>query len=445
MPRSLSLNFFAAWQRPDGADRPARLHPMLAALGAAALLAGCGASGQSGAGAAGKGGPGGAAPAPEVTVVTVQSQRVTLTTELAGRTSAYQIAEVRPQVGGILKERLFREGSTVKAGAPLYRIDAASYAAEVDRAQAALARAEANVASTELRAQRYEELVTIDAVSKQARDDATVALKQAVADVAAAKAALQTAKINLGYTTVTAPIGGQIGRSSLTAGALVTASQATPMATIQQLDPIYVDVTQSSADLMRMRRDLASGALKAAGPDQARVRLLLEDGSTYPLEGKLQFTEVSVDPASGSVTLRAVFPNPRQQLLPGMYVRAVLEEGVRENGLLVPQQAVTRDPRGGAVAMVVAADGTVQPRMLKTERTVGSSWLVTDGLAAGDRVIVEGLQKVRPGSPARAVERGSAPAAGATPGAVGTPAPAGAAPFKDGQAGTKAPEAKGAK
>lgn len=408
------------------------LSAALAAVIGAALLAAC--SGQP-AGAPTKGAPGGQVP--EVTVVTVQPQRVVLTTELAGRTAAYQVAEVRPQVGGILKERLFREGSVVKAGAPLYRIDAASYEAEVERAQAALAKAEANVASTRLRAERYEELVTIDAVSKQARDDAAVALKQAVADVAAAKAALQTAKINLGYTTVSAPIGGQIGRSALTPGALVTANQATALATIQQLDPIYVDVTQSSTELMRMRRDLASGALKSAGADQARVKLQLEDGSPYGVEGRLQFSEVSVDPTSGSVTLRAVFPNPRQLLLPGMYVRAVLEEGVRDGAILVPQQAVTRDPRGNATALVVAADGTVQPRLLKTERTVGSAWLVTDGLAAGDRVIVEGLQKVRPGAPARAVERGAAPA-------TGTPAASGASGAATGGSPAATDAAKGA-
>ncbi|MCU0949943.1 MAG: efflux RND transporter periplasmic adaptor subunit [Burkholderiaceae bacterium] len=403
----------------------------LVAVFGALLLAAC--SGQP-AGTPAKGAPGGpGAPAPEVTVVTLQPQRVVLTTELAGRTSAYQVAEVRPQVGGILKERLFREGSVVKAGAPLYRIDPASYEADMARAQAVLARAEANVASTRLRAERYEELVAIDAVSKQARDDAAVALKQAVADVASAQAALQTAKINLGYTTVSAPIGGQIGRSTLTPGALVTANQANALATIQQLDPIYVDVTQSSTDLMRMRRDLASGALKSAGADQARVKLLLEDGSSYGAEGKLQFSEVSVDPTSGSVTLRAVFPNPKQQLLPGMYVRAVLEEGVREGAMLVPQQAVSRDPRGNAIAMIVAADGTVQPRVLRTERTVGSQWLVTDGLAAGDKVIVEGLQKVRPGAPARAVERGTQPAA--PPGAAPAAGPAAAGPVnKDGSA-----------
>lgn len=372
---------------------------------------------------------GAGAAAPEVTVVTLQAAQVPLTTELAGRTSAYQIAEVRPQVSGILKERTFREGSLVKAGAPLYRIDPATYQAAVAQAQATLARAEANVASTELRAQRYEELVTIDAVAKQTRDDAVVALKQAQADVAAARAALQTANINLAYTTVTAPISGQIGRSALTPGALVTANQATALATIQQLDPIYVDVTQSSNDLIRIRRDLASGALKSTGPDQAPVKLLLEDGSTYPLEGKLQFSEVSVDPTSGSVTLRAVFPNPKQQLLPGMYVRAVLSEGLRENALVVPQQGVTRDARGNAVALVVGADGTVQARQLKAERALGANWLVTDGLAVGDRVIVEGLQKVRPGAPARAVEKGAAAAAsGVAPAAQGDPAkPASAA------------------
>ncbi len=355
---------------------------------------------------------------PEVTVVTVRPERVALTTELAGRTSAYLVAEVRPQVGGILKERLYREGSEVKAGAPLYRIDPASYEAEVERAQAALAKAEANLATAKVKAVRYEELAAINFVSQDARDEVAVALKQAEADAAAARAALQTARINRGYTTVTAPISGLIGRSALTPGALVTANQAAALATIQQLDPIYVDVTQSSADLLRLRRDLASGRLKSAGADQARVKLLLEDGSAYPLEGRLQFSEVSVDPTSGAVTLRAVFPNPKQQLLPGMYVRAVLEEGVREDAILVPQQAVSRDPRGNAVALVVAADGTVQSRQLRAERAIGSQWLVSEGLAAGDRVIVEGLQRVRPGAPARAVEK-AAPAASPS-GAAGT-------------------------
>lgn len=403
---------------PSPAPMPSgRLLARLAIAAAAALiLAACGrqaADAQKGAGAP---------PATEVVVVTLAPRPVVLTTELAGRTSAYRIAEVRPQVSGLLQSRDFREGAEVKAGARLYQIDAASYRAEVDRAQAALAKAEANVATAKLKAERYEELVAIDAVSKQARDDAAVALKQAEADVASAKAALATARISLGYTTVTAPIGGRIGRSALTPGALVTANQATALATIQQLDPIYVDVTQSSAELMRLRRDLASGALKSAGPDQARVRLLLDDGSAYPLAGQLQFSEVSVDPATGSVTLRAMFPNPKQQLLPGMYVRAVLEEGVRESAIVVPQQAVSRDARGNAVAMVVAADGTVQSRLLRTERALGDQWLVSDGLVAGERVIVEGLQKVRPGAPAKAVERAAQPAAPATGDAAKAPA-----------------------
>ena len=361
---------------------------------------------------------------PEVTVVTVRQEPVALTTELAGRTSAYMVAEVRPQVGGILKERLFREGAEVKAGSPLYRIDPASYEAEVERAQAALAKAEANLATAKVKAVRYEELAAINFVSKDARDEVAVALKQAEADVAAARAALQTARINRGYTTVTAPISGLIGRSALTPGALVTANQATALATIQQLDPIYVDVTQSSADLLRLRRELASGRLKSAGAEQARVKLLFEDGSAYPLEGRLQFSEVSVDPTSGAVTLRAVFPNPKQQLLPGMYVRALLEEGVRENAILVPQQAVSRDPRGNAVALVVAADGTVQSRQLRADRAIGSQWLVSEGLAAGDRVIVEGLQRVRPGAQAKAVEKAAPPAAPAPAAAKADAAPA---------------------
>jgi membrane fusion protein (multidrug efflux system) len=393
---------------------------LAALLPAALLVAACQQGDKTPAGKA-------AAGPPEVTVITVQPAPVALTTELAGRTSAYQIAEVRPQVGGILKERLFREGAEVKAGAPLYRIDPASYDAEVERAQAALAKAEANLATAKVKAARYEELAAINFVSQDARDEVAVALKQAEADVAAGRAALQTARINRGYTTVTAPISGLIGRSALTPGALVTANQATALATIQQLDPIYVDVTQSSADLLRLRRELASGRLKSAGTDQARVRLLLEDGSAYPLEGRLQFSEVSVDPASGSVTLRAVFPNPKQQLLPGMYVRAVLEEGVREDAILVPQQAVSRDPRGNALALVVAADGTVQSRQLRADRALGDRWLVTEGLAAGDRVIVEGLQRVRPGAPAKAVERAAQPAA---PAPAPSPAKAEPAPVR---------------
>jgi membrane fusion protein (multidrug efflux system) len=403
----------------------ARFVCWLVALSAAgAMLAGCGRPGGEGASKAA------APPPPEVTVVTVRPQQVLLTTELAGRTQAYRIAEVRPQVGGLLKERLFQEGTEVKAGQPLYRIDPATFAADVERARAALIRAEANIATTRLRAERYAELVKINAISKQSYDDAEVAYKQAQADVAASRAALQSAQIALGYTTVMAPISGRIGRSSVTAGALVTANQTNALATIQQLDPIYVDVTQSSVELLRLRRDFASGVLTSAGPGQARVKLRLEDGSAYPQEGRLQFSEVSVDPTSGSVTLRAIFPNPQQQLLPGMYVRAVLEEGVREDAMLVPQQAISRDPKGSATALIVAPDGTVQARLLQTERTIGNDWLVTKGLAAGDRVIVEGVQKVRPGAVARAVEQrpgaapGAEPATSANapvPGAAGSP------------------------
>jgi membrane fusion protein (multidrug efflux system) len=360
---------------------------------------------------------GGGMPPPEVTVVTVQSRSVPLTTELAGRTAAHQIAEVRPQVDGIVKARLFKEGSDVKAGAPLYQIDAATYRAEVDRTQAALAKAEADLAANKLKAARYEELVSYDVVSKQARDDVAVALKQSEADVAAARAALEAARINLGYTTVTAPIGGRIGRSAVTAGALVTARQSAALATIQQIDPIYVDVTQSSTELIRLRREIASGAIRSDRTGAASVKLTLEDGSAYPLEGRLEFTEVSVDPTSGAVTLRAVFPNPQHQLLPGMYVRAILEEGSLQNAITVPQQGVTRDPRGDAIAMVVAADGTVQPRVLKVNRALGDQWLVTEGLASGDRVIVEGLQKARPGAHVKPVER-SAPGAEAAKGAT---------------------------
>jgi membrane fusion protein (multidrug efflux system) len=297
----------------------------------------------------------------------------------------------------------------------------------VAQATAALSKAQANVATNRLKAQRYEELAAIDAVSKQARDDAAVALKQSEADVEAAKATVLAAQINLGYTTVTAPISGRIGRSSVTPGALVTANQAAALATIQQLDPIYVDVTQSAADMMRMRRDIASGALKSNGGGATRVRLMLEDGSTYPATGKLEFAEVAVDPSSGAVTLRALFPNPNRQLLPGMYVRAILDEGTRSAALLVPQQAVTRDPLGKGVALVVGADGKVESRSLTIDRAVNDQWLITGGLNAGERVIVEGLQKARPGATVKPVERAATPAMSpAAAGAAGanTAAPA---------------------
>lgn len=345
--------------------------------------------------------------APEVGVVTLQSERIMLTTELPGRTSAYLIAEVRPQVGGIIQKRLFTEGSDVKAGEVLYQIDPAVYQATYNSAKAAFARAEANLIPIRLRAERYAELVKINAVSQQESDDATAALKQAEADVEGAKAAVETARINLDYTKVTAPISGRIGRSSVTNGALVTASQPAALATIQQLSPIYVDVTQSSAELLSLKQNLASGLLKSNSTAQAKVRLLLEDGSTYQLTGTLRFSEVTVDQSTGSVTLRAIFPNPNHTLLPGMFVRAILEEGVNEHAILIPQRGVTRNPAGDAVVMVVGGEEKVEPRVIKVLRTVGENWLVSEGLKAGDRVILEGLQKARPGTPVRAVPFGS--------------------------------------
>ncbi len=378
------------------------------------ILAGCLMA--AGCGKKGPAGPQGPGMQPEVGVVVIQPQRVALTTELPGRTSAYLIAEVRPQVGGIIQKRLFEEGADVKAGEVLYQIDPASYLAAYNSAKASLARSEANLNPARLKAGRYEELVKINAVSRQDYDDANAALKQAEADVEAGKAAVETARINLDYTKVTAPISGRIGRSSVTNGALVTANQSAALATVQQLSPIYVDVTQSSAELLHLKRSLASGLLKSNGAGQAKVKLLLEDGSAYPLPGTLAFSEVTVDQSTGSVTLRAIFPNPKQTLLPGMFVRAVVEEGVNEHAILVPQRGVSRDQGGNATVMVVGSEEKVEPRGIKVLRTVGENWLVSEGLKAGDRVILEGLQKARPGTPVKAVPFGSK--------AAGTPAAA---------------------
>lgn len=357
------------------------------------------------------------ASAPDVGVVDIQAQAITLTTELSGRTSAFQVSEVRPQVGGIIQKRLFVEGADVKAGQALYQIDPATYQATYDSARASLAKAEASLISIRNKASRYEELVAIKAVSQQDNDDSQAALKQAQADVASAKAAVETARINLDYTRVAAPISGRIGRSSVTPGALVTAGQSAALATVQQLDTIYVDVTQSSAELLRLKRDLASGQLKAAGANQASVKLILEDGSVYPQAGKLQFSDVTVDQSTGSITLRAVFPNPKGELLPGMYVRAVLEEGGEDRAILVPQQGVTRDTKGNPTALVVGPDNKVELRVLKTRRTIGDKWLVSEGLKAGDKLIVDGLQRIAPGAtvnpvPATAAEQSATPAAG---------------------------------
>ncbi len=363
-------------------------------LGAGLILAGCGKAMVS---------AGAGMPPPEVAVVTLQPERLVLTTELAGRTSANLVAEVRPQVGGIIQERRFTEGSDVKAGEVLYQIDPATYQAALDSAAAAQAKSEANVLPIRLKAERYKELVKVKAVSQQDVDDLLAALKLAEADVDVSKAAVAIARINLAYTRVTAPISGRIGRSSVTTGALVTANQPAALAVIQQLDPVYVDVTQASVKLLQLQRNLAGGQLKRDVSIQAAVKLFLEDGTPYPQPGLLKFSDVTVDPSTGSVTLRTLFPNPDQVLLPGMYVRVVVEEGVLEQALLVPQRGVTRDPRGNATAMVVNAAGLVEQRTLKVERSLGDRWLVREGLNAGDRVILEGLQRIKQGIPVRVV------------------------------------------
>ncbi len=333
---------------------------------------------------------------PEVAVVTVAPEAVELATELPGRTAPYLIAEIRPQVGGIIQKRLFQEGSSVKAGDVLYRIEPAPFQAAFDNAKASLARSEANLPAIRSRVERYKELLADKAVSLQDHDDAQAALKQAEADVAYWKAALDAARINLEYTRVVAPISGRIGRSSVTDGALVTAHQPAALATIQQLDPIYVDVPQSTAELLRLKRRLQDGRLDREGVNEEEVRIILEDGTPYELPGTLQFQDVTVDPTTGSVILRVVVRNPGGVLLPGMFVRAVVKEGVNKNAVLIPQQSVSRDPKGNPIALIVNAEDEVEQRALVLDRAIGDRWLVASGLAAGDRVIAEGMQKVRP-------------------------------------------------
>ena len=381
----------------------AKLIATVGVLVTGAVMTGCGKKSAAG-------GPPPSGP-PEVGVVVVEPRRVPLTTELSGRTSPLLIAAVRPQVGGIVQKRLFTEGADVKAGQVLYQIDPATYQAAYNSARAAQARAEANLLPARLKEERFRDLVKIKAVSQQDYDDASALLKQTEADVEATRAAVETARINLAYTRVTAPISGRIGRSTVTNGALVTANQSAALATIQQLSSMYVDVTQSSADLLRLKQNLASGLLKNSGTAQARVKLLLEDGSAYPLPGPLKFSEVTVDQSTGSITLRAVFPNPKQTLLPGMFVRAILEEGVSEQAILIPQRGVTRNPKGEAMVMAVGTGEKVEPRTIKVVRTVGDNWLVSEGLKAGDRVILEGIQKARPGTLVKAVPFGSTSAA----------------------------------
>ncbi|MBM7454791.1 membrane fusion protein (multidrug efflux system) [Oceanisphaera litoralis] len=342
------------------------------------------------------------APLPEVVVTTLQPESVTLTRELPGRTAAYLTAEVRPQVDGIVKQRLFTEGSLVKAGQPLYQLDDASYQAELASARAAQARAEATLTSARLNAARSAELVKIDAVSRQDDENAIATLRQAEADLAAAKAAVRSAQIRVDYARLTAPIDGRTGKSAVTQGALVTANQADALATIQQLDPIYVDLTQSSSELLRLRRELAAGTLSTT--DNVPVTIMLEDGTPYEHQGKLAFSEATVDESTGSFLLRVEVPNPDQLLLPGMYLRAQLGQGERDHALLVPQQGIARDPKGNTSALVVNADNQVEQRSVVVSRTLGDQWLLESGLVAGDKVIIEGLQKVRPGAEVRVVE-----------------------------------------
>jgi membrane fusion protein, multidrug efflux system len=336
-------------------------------------------------------------PKPSVDVVTLHAQPVALTTDLPGRTSAYRTAEVRPQVNGIILKRLFTEGDTVQAGQQLYQIDPAPYEASLASAQAALLKAQASVKAAQATVNRYRPLVAANAVSHLDLDNAVGTLQEYQADVASADASIQTAAINLAYTKVNSPITGHTSRSSVTEGALVTANQSTTLVTVTQLNPIYVDVTQPSATILRLRREIASGQIKGAGDNQVPVKLVLEDGSSYDQPGTLQFSEVTVDQGTGAVTLRAIFPNDTGLLLPGVFVRALLEEGVRQNAILAPQQGVTHNQKGEPTALVVDSDGKVQSRVLTTDRAIGDSWLVTQGLNDGDKLIVRGVQMVRPG------------------------------------------------
>lgn len=389
---------------------------LISAATAAVLLAACG--------------PKQSAPpqqTPEVGVVTVQPTAVPVVTELPGRTSAFLVAQVRARVDGIVLRREFTEGGEVKAGQRLYKIDPAPYIAALNNAKATLAKAQANLVSTTAQANRYKVLVAANAVSKQDYDNAVAAEGQAAADVAAGKAAVDTAQINLGYTDVISPVTGQVGVSQVTPGAYVQASAATLMVTVQQLDPVYVDLTQSSLDGLKLRREVQEGRLKTSGPDAAKVSLILEDGRTYAEKGKLQFTDVTVDQSTGSVTVRAIFKNADKVLLPGMFVRAKIEEGVNDNALVVPQVGITHDQKGTPTALVVNSANKVELRQLVTSGTYGSNWVVESGLKAGDRVIVQGTDKAHPGQDVKAVaaQLPATPASDAS--AQGAPAASGAA------------------
>ncbi|MDY0350333.1 MAG: efflux RND transporter periplasmic adaptor subunit [Desulfobulbaceae bacterium] len=338
-------------------------------------------------------------PVPQVSTVTVRLEKIVLTSELPGRTSPYRIAEIRPRINGLIQKRLFTEGSDVEAGQVLYQIDPAPFRAALANARAALARAEANLPSAQGRADRFEQLVAENAVSRQDYDDAVAALTAAKADVEYWKAMVETADINLEYTSITAPISGRIGRSSVTDGAIVTAYQPAPLATIQQLNPIYADMPQSTTELLRLQRRLEEGLIGQGNEDDGRnkVSLIQEDGTPYPLEGTLQFSDVTVDPTTGSVTLRAIFPNPDGVLLPGMFIKAVIREGICEEAILIPQQGVSRDPKGNPYALIVDAESKAAIRPLTLDRAIGDKWLVAEGLNPGDQLIVEGLLMLRPG------------------------------------------------
>ncbi|MFI4895987.1 MAG: efflux RND transporter periplasmic adaptor subunit [Steroidobacterales bacterium] len=377
--------------------------------------------------------PGGMPPGdftPQVTVVTLKAQPVTLTRELPGRTNPYLVAEVRPQVSGIVKKRLFTEGALVQAGQPLYELDDAIYRAQLDSAQASLSKTEATLAAAKLAADRSRELIKTDAVSAQDNDNAIAAFGQAQADVSGAKAAVANAAVNLAYAHLVAPISGRIGKSAVTQGALVTADQTAAMATVQTLDPIYVDVNQASSEWLKLKQEIDSGRAQS-GAAESPVKIVLADGRTYAHAGRLQFADVTVDPTTGDFSLRAIVPNPNGELLPGMYVRAIVDEGVLPQGVLAPQQGILHDPKGNASALVVSAQGKVEPRAVKATRTIGDQWLIDEGLAAGDRLIVEGLQKVQPGMAVKAIE--------ASEGVAGTPATA----EPDAKAGSVAPASDG--
>jgi len=390
-----------------------------AVVAAVGVLAACGQSSGGGAPAGG-----GAPPPTEVGVVTVAPQTVGLATELPGRLEASRVAQVRARAAGILQKRLFKEGSDVKAGQPLFSIDPAPYQASAASARATLARAEANVTQATAQAERYKPLMEANAISKQDYINAVASQKSAEADVAAGKAALQTAQINLGYASVTAPISGRIGRALVTEGALVGQGEATQLAVVQQINPMYVNFTQSTTDVLRLRKAVESGQFKRAGTDGASVRVLLEDGSDYGQAGKLLFSDLTVDPTSGQITLRAEVPNPAGLLLPGMYVRVRLEQAQAEAGIVVPQQAVTRGSTGDTV-LVVGADGKVAPRPVKIGSSVDGKWVVLDGLKAGEQVMVDGFQKLRGNAPVKAVSwKPAASAAAAAPAAASAPASA---------------------